>query len=294
MSLLKHNKKRNTGLISEFFARYMAKAIIERRDGDLTKAREIFRKHFHKGTDLHRELKLFEALYDTKVANKETAHSMIQQVKEACKLQSQQKIDLEKTALLHEVNATLNDAEFFNKEVDDFKTYATVQVLLNHWRGKVVSENISEAAQLEDRLIQHLTRRESVTENKKYLSMTNEDIDVLVLNIMTEKLNSKYNSLLTEDQKKILRLFVFSKDNVSAREELSQILEGIRFSTIQLADRAAKDTSSDNELDVVTSKKLNEVKTLLLTEYKDTKNVTDEMVTFYLSVSKLEKELRDE
>lgn len=290
---LRHNKKRNTGLLSEFFARYMAKAIIERRDNDLTKAREVFRKYFHKGTDLHRELKLFEALYDTKVSSKESAYSLIQQVREACKLQSQQKLELEKTALLHEVNATFNDPDFFNKEIEDFKTYGTVQVLLNHWRGKTVSENISEAAQLEDRLIQHLIRKESVNEGQKVLQMTNDDIDSLVLKIMSEKLNSKYNSILTEDQKKLLRLYVFSKDNPDVRKELGALLEGIRTRTISWAEMTVK-TETTEPLDVVTAQKLNEVKSLLQTRYKDTTNVNDEMVTFYLSVSKLEKELKDE
>lgn len=292
MSQLKHNKKRNTGLISEFFARYMAKAIIENRDADLAKAREIFRKHFNRGTDLHRELRLFEALYETSVSNKETANSLIQQVKEACKIQSQKRLDLEKTALLHEINAGLKDANFFDKEIGDFKMYASVQVLLNHWRGQIMSENIREAVQLEDKLIQHLTREAASTKKSDALSMTNEDCDKLVVKIMTEKMNSKFSKTLSGNQKNIVKLYVFSKDNENTKAELTEVLEGIKSRVISQLDFTKRDTT--NQLDKITLDKLNEVKSMLLNEYKDTTNPTDEMVTFYLSVSKLEKDLKDE
>jgi multidrug efflux pump subunit AcrA (membrane-fusion protein) len=137
---LKHNKKRNVGLINEFFARYMARAIIERRDSDLKKAKELFSKHFQKGTDLHRELRLFSSLYETRLQSREAAASLIEQAKQVCKLQSQARIDLEKTALLREINQQLGEPKFFDQEVAGYRDYATIQVLLNHWRFRVTLE----------------------------------------------------------------------------------------------------------------------------------------------------------
>jgi hypothetical protein len=172
---LKHNKKRNAGLLNEFFARYIAKTIIEKRDSDLQKAKGIFLKHFHEGTDLHRELKMFNALYETKLASRDAAVSLINQVKQNCKLQSQAKIDLEKSALLHEINLYLGDPNFFDQDIPDYRDYATIQVLMNHWRCDLLTENLSEAAQLEDKLIHFLTSKSTDQKRNNILEMTNQD-----------------------------------------------------------------------------------------------------------------------
>lgn len=286
--MFKHNKKRNVGLLNEFFARYIAKAIIEQKDTDLAKAKLLFKKHFQKGTDLYKELKLFNALYKTKIQNKESAYSLINQVKEACKLQSQQKLELEKTALLHEINSTLKDENFFNRGISDYKTCATIQVLLNTWRTDSLQENISETSQLEDKLLEHLVATSEpkpvVVENA--LGMTDKDVNQLVINIMLEKMNSKFGTLLDEDQKKLINLYVFSADDSDMRSKLFESLETIRVRAEKLIEKEIIATS-----DEYTNKKLVEVRTMLQEDYKNTSEVQDDMMTFYLSVLKLEKEL---
>jgi hypothetical protein len=288
--MLKHNKKRNAGLLNEFFARYMAKAIIEKRDGDLAKAKELFTKHFHQGTDLHRELKMFNALLETRLASRNAAVTLIEQVKHGCKLQSQAKVDLEKSALLHEVNVYLGDPNFFNQEVPSYRDYATIQVLMNYWRGGVLTEHLSESAQLEDKLIQLITSKDAIQENKDVLQMTNQDVDGLVVNIMTEKLNKKFNSVLNESQKRILQLYVFSKDDVAIKADLSGLLEGLRQEVLTGINKALE---SGTDIKKVATK-LHEVRTMLNEDYRDTTKLDDQMVTFYMTVSKLNEELTNE
>lgn len=287
---LKHNKKRNAGLLNEFFARYMARAIIEKRDRDLDKAKELFSKHFHQGTDLNRELKMFSALFETRLASRDAAASLIQQVKAGCKIQSQAKIDLEKSALLHEINLYLGDPEFFNQEINEYRDYATIQVLMNHWRGGLLNEHLSESAQLEDRLIQHLTSKGSVCENKNTLQMTGQDVDGLVVNLMTEKLNKKFNAALNENQKKILQLYVFSKEDPGTKTVLTNLLEGMRRNALSNIGRALQIDKDAKKVEV----KLQDVRTMLQEDFRDTNNVDDRMVTFYMTVSKLEEELSNE
>lgn len=284
---LKHNKKRNAGLLNEFFARYMAKAIVEKRDSDLNKAKELFTKHFHQGTDLHRELKMFSALFETRLASKDAAVSLIQQVKQGCKLQSQAKIDLEKSALLHEINLYLGDPEFFNQEIPGYRDYATIQVLMNHWRGGVLTEHLSESAQLEDKLILFLTGKSDVQPKSNVLELTNQDVDGLVINIMTEKLNKKYSNALNENQKKILQLYVFSKDDQEAKDALVGLLEGMRQKVLA---GITESIATDKDIKTVESKLL-EVRTMLQEDYRDTSKLDDHLVTFYMTVSKLEEEL---
>lgn len=288
---LKHNKKRNIGLINEFFARYMARAIIEHKDSDLAKAKSILQKHFQKDTNLFKELKLFNVLYKTKVQNKEAAWSLMNQVKDSCKISSQSKLDLEKTALLHEINCTLNDPNFFNKAIADYKIHATIQVLMDTWRNSSIQENINigEISQLEDKLLEYLSiAMPALLENNKVLEMTNSDINQLVVNIMLEKLTKKFGNLLCTEQKDIINMYVFSNESQETRLKLSETLESIRTRVIASIDKELK----TNKEDVYTNKKLSEIKIMLESnEYKNVSPPKDDTITFYLTVLKLEKEL---
>ncbi len=291
--MLKHNKKRNVGLINEFCSRYMARAIIEHKDSDLTKAKSILQKHFQKDTNLFKELKLFNALYKTKVQNKEAAWSLINQVKESCRISSQSKLDLEKTALLHEINCTLGDPNFFNKVVPDYKICATIQVLMDTWRNASLQEsNISESSQLEDKLLEHMVLTPEIHTsasniNKNVLEMTDNDINQLVVNIMLEKLTKKFGNLLGVEQKDIINMYVFSSENHETGIKLSETLETIRVRTITLINEELK----VNQKDVYTNNKLSEIKTMLETDYRNVSSPKDDTITFYLTVLKLEKEL---
>jgi hypothetical protein len=268
----------------------MAKAIIEKRFSDVERAKELFSKHFHKGTDLHRELKLFEALHGTRLASKEAASSLVERAKSVCKIQSQAKIDLEKSALLHEINVYLNDSSFFDQEIPEYRDYATVQVLLNHWRGGLLSEHLSEAAQLEDKVLLNLTSKPPVKNSQDALKMTNTDVDGLVVSIMTEKLNKKYDNGLNESQKKILQLYVFSKEDPNTRNELVGLLEGMRTSALSSIEKSLERNSDGKGI----SSKLKDIQSMLKEDYRDTTLLDDKLVTFYMTVSKLDEELSDE
>lgn len=288
-STLKHNKKRNVGLLNEFFARYIAKAILERRDQDIEQAKSLFARHFQKGTELSRELKLFTNLFETRVESKEAANSLVGQVKEACKLQSQARIDLEKTALLHEINQTFGECNFFDQEVVEYRDYATIQVLLNHWRGRIVTENLSEAAQLEDKLLGRLVSKPQVVESKS-LGMQESEVDGLVVNLMIQKFNQKFGTMLNEEQKKLLRLYVFSKDNETSKQELIGLLEAMKVRSSKLLETAITQNKDAQKV----KPKLLEVRQMLQETFQDTSSLDDALVTFYMSVSKLNEELSNE
>jgi len=288
MQKLKHNKKRNTGLLYEFFTRYIGKAILENKDSDIGKAKTLLKKHFNKGTDTYKELKLFKALSESNVSSREQALHLISRVRETVKLQSQARLDLEKTSLIHEVNANLNADLFFEETIPDYKKLATIQVLLNTWRDETLKEAVSETVQLEERLVEFmLEKRNTVDQATEAASMTTEDVDRLVVNIMTEKVNKRYNNLNTE-QKEIIRLFVFSKDNETSKKQLSESLEKLRRRFLGTVAAHSHEFSTDTVL----TNKLNEIRTTLQKDYDNTSVITEELVTFYLGLSKLEGEVK--
>jgi superfamily I DNA and RNA helicase len=203
-----HNKKRNVGLLYEFFSRYIAKALLENKTEDLEKAKSLIRKHFNTTTDLYKELKLFKMLYETEVSNKDFAIHLVNRVKEVVKTQSQSRLDLEKTSLIHEINQTLADNGFFNQNVPNYKILGTIQILLNSWRNTdLINENFDKIIEFELLLIEHLLTPKNINKNSTQVKNlpSNQNINKLVIDVMANKINKKFVSLNEEQKKAVLQ-----------------------------------------------------------------------------------------
>jgi chaperonin cofactor prefoldin len=87
---------------------------------------------------------------------------------------------------------------------------------------------------------------------------------------------------LNEEQKRIITLYALQEDNNEARKELGFIFENLKSSINGIVL---------NEQNNETRQKLDEIKTMINNDYNDIRNLNDETVTFYLGMSKLEKEL---
>jgi galactitol-specific phosphotransferase system IIB component len=278
-----HNKKRNVGLLYEFFSRYIAKALLENKTEDLEKAKSLIRKHFNTTTDLYKELKLFKMLYETEVSNKDFAIHLVNRVKEVVKTQSQSRLDLEKTSLIHEINQTLADNGFFNQNVPNYKILGTIQILLNSWRNTdLINENFDKIIEFELLLIEHLLTPKNINKNSTQVKNlpSNQNINKLVIDVMANKINKKFVSL-NEEQKKIINLYMFK--NEETKQELIDVLKKLNKKTIDYISENLKNNETT---------KFVEIKNLLENEYKNiNENLNDDTITFYLGISKLTKEL---
>lgn len=283
---IKHNKKRNIGLLTEFFSRYIGEAFLDGRHKDISHARKIWDKHIRPGTEIYKELQTFNALHETNVKSKELANSLLERARHTCKNQKQEVLDREKEALISEINSSLKDKTFFDKSVADYKSYASVQVLMNAWRGTGFKGNLSELVSLEEHVLNRI-----LEEKKKHVidasNLTTDHVDGLVIKIMTEKFNNKYVSILNESQKKIIHLYILSEKNEEKIKELNVLLENIRKETLKLLKKPAVLETIELPL----RKKLNDVSSLLESEYQNIKSFNDDHITFYLSIAKLKEEM---
>jgi hypothetical protein len=275
-------------LIYEFFTRYIGKAILEDRDADINKAKALLKKHFNRGTDIYKELRFVKALTESPVTSREQALHLINRVRDAVKNQSQARLELEKTSLIHEINSNLNSTIFFEEAIPNYKQLGTVQVLLNTWRDETLKESaVGETVFLEEKLVEYMLEKKETVQDPQALLVTPADIDRLVVNIMTEKVNSKYNNL-DREQKEIIQLYVFSKDNPEVKVKLTEALSGVKNRFIGAI--AAHQHEFQN--DKVLSGKLQEVRSQLQNDYNDTTAITEDMVSFYLGLSKLGREVK--
>lgn len=288
--MLKHNKKRNVGLLNEFFAQYMAGAAVEFRFDDYAKADQLWKKHFNKQSEMAKELRLFEAIYNSNLKDRNVAYNLLNTIKGKAKQQNQEKIDREKTNLIHEIRNELRDDGFFDRQIENYKTNATIQMVLNCWRtGEELKENsFSRVSHLEEKVIDHMVqeKKELPPLDNNLLQTSKEDIDRLVVNVFREKVENKYNEHLNEDQKQILGYYTFAGNTENSRNLLKKKLEEVRSCVIDGIEKEIKEAN-----DRTPSKKLEEVRDCLVENKYNTEHPDEEAVTFYLSVCSLKHEL---
>lgn len=282
--MLKHNKKRNVGLMVEFLSRHIANCVLEDKPNMIKEAKKIWIKNFANSPELVKEYALFNALYSSRFTNREVAVSLMEKVKRNVKKLNAEAADKQKTSFIHEVSR-LSDKDFFNRPVEDYKTMATISILMNMWRDK--KANVTEVARLEDLVLTHLLR-ESAPEplSPNVLKLKNQDVDALVVRIMNEKFEKKYARHLTESQRQIVRLHALSESNEKLQADLQEMFQNLQCKAQKLIERELA-TSKDASL----KEKLRDISERIDEAYSDTSYVDSDMVVFHMTLAKLVEEL---
>lgn len=293
----RHNKKRNVGLLREFFSRYMARAIVENRIGDFEQAKKLWVKYFNPKTKMYEEYKAYQALYDANVSSREMGIEVLKRVKNVCAKQDQSCLDKEKTSLLSEITR-LNHAEnFFEQNVPNYKDLATTQILINAWRGtgNIVGD-ITEMVKLEESVLGNLVTDAKVIsegrqankdiESQNLLTTNKEKLDSLALKIFFEKFNEKYSSLLLKEQMELLSGYLMQNNN------------DVVAKCKNIAEVALKEISqalSDSLYQQTIKNKLQEVKQQIVSyssQLTECDTISEDILAFYMSLCPLVEELR--
>lgn len=278
--MIKHNKKRNIGLVYEFLTRHAAEGVIEGDEKQAKQSIKLIKKYFKEGSELQREFRLFRALMGSFVSDKSTAERIVESSRTAARTYDQEKLDREKSLLIRGINHTINDESFYNKRVDEYKLYATIQTLLNEWRQPVPSDVVM-VAMYEADLIEHLMK----PKEKNILDETakNEDADDLVLGLMFKKVNSKYKGVLNSEQISLLNTYVSglkSNDMTHVRQSITKL----KANTLEAVDAYISEQKKNQ--DVVS--KLNEFRAFVA---QDVGEIDDKTFTRYLRIAGLKKEI---
>ena len=204
--MAKHNKKRNVGLIHEQLVRYASQQLVDGNNDTAETALQILGKHFTNEAELQREFKLFNSLVHTQVPTKELARRIIEESRAACVKHSAAKLRSEKSLLIRDINHMLNKNDFYSKKIPEYKIFATVQALLNEWRGAnrlSPREIVSYELVLENWLFRDSER--STLDKVKYANP-------LTLKLMIEKFNKKYINSLNKAQTCLIEAKLMGND----------------------------------------------------------------------------------
>ena len=275
-----HNKKRNIGIIYELLLRNISSNLIAKRVDEAQQTLDLLSSRFNKNSELYREFRLFNALANASVSDTAIAAGILAEAKKAARRCDLKKLNHEKSMLIREINHTLKDNDFYHRKIKNYRSYATIQTLLNDWRAGD-SADLSRVIKYESQVVQRLL--ESKTEPTDISSLSDPSIDSLVVKIMTEKLNTKYGDSLSESQKDIIRTYVFSiseDGGDTIRKKLSKIKSSV------LSEMKTLREKTDNK---VLLEKIDGVNQKIIDQNVD--QVDDNSISRFLTISRLRKEI---
>jgi len=272
---LKHNKKRNTAFLFESLVREMTKAVVNRDTKSKGKVLSIIKEHFHKETELYKELEIYKSVLDNEGVDSSFAEKVLVEAKIQHSELDKEKIFQEQSNLINVVNKGLSKDTFSNF-VPNYKNLATLYQLFNTSLGpkkKVILENS---------ICDHISVRQ---EEQKASGQVPSD--KLVLNTFIDKFNNTYSETLSENQQSLLNKYVtsFVDNGVELKLFLNEEIGRLR-STIK---------SSMNEFDMLQEEGLQEKTSKLLEAIDDfkNKNIDSKLIKKIIKIQHLVEEINN-
>jgi hypothetical protein len=281
---LKHNKKRNVGIIYELLVRNMTQQLVLENLKNVDKIKKLIENHFHKKTELYKEYKIFSALssnINEGHDKRNIATSIIGESKKLIKKINYKKLEKEKSSLIREINYTFGK-KFYFERVPNYVNLATIQIALNEWSKD--NFNIKQTVMLEEKIINAMLEEQSEKYEKLKESIDNSKADKIVMNIMTKKLNEKY-AHMSADQKNLIKSYAFFLE--SDHDKLIKCLKERKVTSLKLLNNFKADSDSDylrNKVNTV----IDNVKSI------NENNLCDDTIIKFLTVSQLITELNSE
>lgn len=278
--MTKHNKKRNIGIMYELLLRHISNKLIENDKKGAEKATKIIEKRFAKNTELYKEFRLFNALSRTTVQNTEIAAAILTEAKSAARRFDRHRLEKEKSALIRDINYSINDKTFYYRSISDYREMANIHNMINEWQ-KGDRSDLKRMVILEQKALNTLMAEKT----ERVISETSQqDNDALIEKIMTKKLNEKY-STLSNMQREIIQKYALYSQNESDHAKLKEFLSEKK----QITLKSLKDFSKINENSHLSEK-------ISLVENKinqlEMSDLNDKTVTKFLTLSKLIEEFK--
>jgi|TARA_B110000503_G_C7103837_1_gene395036 hypothetical protein len=208
MTKLKHSKFKNTGILFELLVRRIASDTLAGKD---SLALEVIKNHFKKGTELSKELKMYQALtkenFDSQYKAQEFVNIILQErvnLNEAI-------LRRQKYNLIKSIKESFVMEDFFKYRVSNYREMASVFKLFENTQ----SVSPKEYVECKNVILETITKADVkvITESvdKDYAALPKE-IRMLAYKFLVDSFNSKYTNL-SESQKKVLRTYINNVDN---------------------------------------------------------------------------------
>jgi hypothetical protein len=285
MKKIKHSKVKNTGVLFELLVRQITLEVL---NGDKTEnAKHIVKEFFASGTELNKELRLYDLLLKEKYNSESKAEMFVDTVSQAHAKLNVAKLSKEKYNLIKEINDKFELEQFLSSPITNYKVLASIYKVFESKKSE--NYDIKDVFNSKVTLIENIIARPSIKTNKvedtkliESYKQQDKDLRLLTYKILVETFNKKYTNLDSK-QKNLLKEYINNISNTSKFKdylsvELPNIVSELKSIKLKIQDK-------------VTTIKLSETISVL-EKMKMGKSITDGQVSSIMLSYELIKELK--
>jgi hypothetical protein len=285
MKKIKHSKVKNTGVLFELLVRQITLEVL---NGDKTEnAKNIVKEFFASGTELNKELRLYDLLLKEKYNSESKAEMFVDTVSQAHSKLNEGKLAKEKYNLIKQINEKFELEQFLSSPITNYKVLASIYKVFESKKSE--NYDIKDVFNSKVTLIENIIARPSIKTNKvedtkliESYKQQDRDLRLLTYKILVETFNKKYTNLDSK-QKNLLKEYINNISNTSKFKdyisvELPNIVSELKSIKAKVEDK-------------VTTIKLSETISVL-EKMKMGKSVSDNQVSSIMLSYELIKELK--
>ena len=283
MRKIKHSKFKNTGFLFELLTRQVTLEII---NGTEEKAKGIIKEFYGKGTEMSKELRLFNLLINEKYNSEAKAEKFIDAILEAHTKIDYKSLQREKYNLVKSIKENFEIKNFLSSPVTNYKILASIHKLFEGKKNDIL--DVKDVFDSKLTLVEHISSNSPTLKEKEdklveEYRKQEKDLRLLTYKILVETFNKKYTNL-NESQKGLLREYI---NNVNNTSKFNEYFEKELIKTITSLHEMYKGMK-----DKITKIKLRETINVLKKQ-KIGKKITDEQVSALMMSYELIKEINN-
>ena len=191
MAKLKHSKFKNTGILFELLVKQIASDTLANKD---SLALEIIKKHFKRGTELNKELRLYQSLTKENFDSQYQAQEFVNIVLTERSNLNEGILRRQKYNLIKSIKESFAIDDFFKYRVNSYREMASVYKMFEN----VAATSPKEFVECKNTILETITKRDveivKETTDKEYASQPKE-VRMLAYKFLIESFNSKYTTL---------------------------------------------------------------------------------------------------
>jgi hypothetical protein len=285
MKKIKHSKVKNTGVLFELLVRQITLEVL---NGDKTEnAKNIVKEFFASGTELNKELRLYDLLLKEKYNSESKAEMFVDTVSQAHSKLNEGKLAKEKYNLIKQINEKFELEQFLSSPITNYKVLASIYKVFESKKSE--NYDIKDVFNSKVTLIENIIARPSIKTNKvedtkliESYKQQDKDLRLLTYKILVETFNKKYTNL-DSNQKNLLKEYINNISNTSKFKD---------YLSVELPKIVAELKSIKSKIqDKVTTIKLSETISIL-EKMKMGKSISDGQVSSIMLSYELIKELK--
>lgn len=265
---MKHNKKRNVGLVYEALTRELTKSILSKKGRRQQVIISILKECFKSNSLLKKELDLYREIRKDDTLSKEQAGKVLLEVKRQYSSIDKDELFKEQSKLISKINKALSK-DVYNNFVSDYKFKASLYQYLNDMGSA------KERVLLEEKVVDYMMDNVEEAQQPK--------IDNLTFKTFVGKYNDEYNNFLSEQKELLTKYIEKGSSDLEFKDYINETIGKLKSG---LEESIKKPVISEDEVMVG---KAMEVKALL--ESFSKKPIDEKMLAVVMEVQRLISEI---